>query len=76
MHKTSPSQIARGFDSFQELGREARVHKLFDVFDLEFSILVRSDLDDQTRFVNKRYANGRVCIISGLEGVSSKKMES
>ena len=40
------SRTARGLYSFHELECKLRVQKLFDVFNLEFSVSIRSDLDD------------------------------
>jgi len=61
--------------SFHELECKLGVQKFFDVFNLEFSVLVWSNLDDQSRFVDKRYADGRVCVIGGLEGMSGENRE-
>lgn len=45
------------------------------MFDLEFSIPIQSNLDDQSCFIDERYADGSVCIIGGLEGVSGEDRE-
>lgn len=69
-------RIARSLYSFHEIERELRVQKLFDVLNLEFSVAIWSNLDYQSRFIDKWYANGRVCVIGGLEGTSGEWMES
>ena len=75
MYEASPSRTARSFDSFHELGGKLGVQKLLDLFNLEFSLRVRSNLDDQSRFVDKRYANRRVRVIGGLEGYQARKWD-
>lgn len=73
MAENSPSRIARSFYSFHELDRKLRVQKFFDMFDLEFSIPVWKNLDDQSRLVDKGYADSRVCVIGCLGGASGEK---
>ena len=45
------------------------------MFNLEFSIPIRSNLDDQSCFIDERYADGSVCIIGGLEGTLGEDMK-
>ena len=61
------SRSAGSFYSLRELECKLGVQKLLDVFNLEFPIPIRSNLDDQSRFIDERYADGGVCVIGGLE---------
>jgi len=70
------SQTAGSFYSFHELECKLGVQKLLNVFNLEFSIPIRCNLDDQSCFIDERYADGSVCIISGLEGMLGGGRES
>ena len=68
MYEDFHLRIARSLYGFHELKRKLGVQKLFDVFNLELPILVWRNLDDQSRFVDERYADSRICIVGGLEG--------
>jgi hypothetical protein len=72
MCEISPSQTARSLYSFHELECKLGVQKFFDVLDLEFSFFIWGDLNDQGRFIDEGYADGRVRVIGGLEGMSGE----